>query len=85
MEAKSFDQQIGEEIEAAAQLKECQKCGDAFKQEIKDSFKAGMEKVVEFVQKSISIKTTSGGIYISGYIAGSKWQAFLKENDLKAH
>lgn len=41
--------------------------------------KEGRKEVVEFIVHKISIKTDDNGIFISGYIAGEKWQDKLKE------
>ena len=41
--------------------------------------KAGIRKVVEWIRENISVDTSDGGILISGYAAGEKWQAKLKE------
>lgn len=39
----------------------------------------GRQEVIDWVKGEISMWTSDGGIFISGYIAGKKWQTKLKE------
>jgi len=69
-----FDEELKETIKDDADR--CAGYKDGWIEEAK---KEERERIIKEIEEHLSIQTDDNGIFISGYIAGEKWQALKKD------